>query len=124
MSTNAPRPERPFYGAPTVSPSPAPPPKQLGTMRIVTDNTETLVNAAARIQELEADLKYTREKLQEQMAYNHRIMGNSVSVLKENKGLRETVSTLRETLEAWQAVVRVAREKDSTLPDPESPSVP
>lgn len=74
-------------GRPTTLPPP--PPKQLGTVRIVTDNAETLANALARIKVLE----------------------------KENQ-------TLQETLEAWQAVVRVAREKDSTLPNPESPSVP
>lgn len=64
---------------------PAPPPKQLGTVRIVTDNAETLANALARIKALE----------------------------KEN-------DTLKEALSHWQGVVRVAREKDSTLPDPEA----
>lgn len=38
----------------------------------------------------------------------------------ENKKLRAEIQTLKDTLEAWQAVVRVAREKDSTLPDPEA----
>lgn len=38
----------------------------------------------------------------------------------ENKKLRTENQTLKDTLEAWQAVIRVAREKDSTLPDPES----
>jgi len=64
---------------------PPPPPKQLGTVRIATDNAETLANALARIKALE----------------------------KEN-------DTLKEALSHWQGVVRVAREKDSTLPDPEA----
>jgi transposase-like protein len=42
----------------------------------------------------------------------------------ENKKLRTENQTLQEALAHWQGVVRVAREKDSTLPDPESPSVP
>lgn len=36
------------------------------------------------------------------------------------KDLEKENQTLKDTLEAWQAVVRVAREKDSTLPDPEA----
>lgn len=42
----------------------------------------------------------------------------------ENKKLRTENQTLQEALAHWQGVVRVAREKDSTLPNPESPSVP
>ena len=38
----------------------------------------------------------------------------------ENKKLRAENQTLQEALAHWQGVVRVAREKDSTLPDPEA----
>lgn len=39
----------------------------------------------------------------------------------ENKKLKGEVETLQEALTHWQRIVRVAREKDSTLPDPEAP---
>lgn len=38
----------------------------------------------------------------------------------ENKKLRTENQTLQDALAHWQGVVRVAREKDSTLPDPEA----
>lgn len=38
----------------------------------------------------------------------------------ENKKLRTENQTLQDALSHWQGVVRVAREKDSTLPDPEA----
>ena len=38
----------------------------------------------------------------------------------ENKNLHKENDTLKEALSHWQGVVRVAREKDSTLPDPEA----
>ena len=38
----------------------------------------------------------------------------------ENKTLHKENETLKEALSHWQGVVRVAREKDSTLPDPEA----
>lgn len=80
------------FPRPSVSPSPAPPPKHPGTVRVITDNSETLTNALARIESLEA----------------------------ENKKLRTENQTLQDALAHWQGVVRVAREKDSTLPDPEA----
>lgn len=40
----------------------------------------------------------------------------------ENKKLRTENQMLQEALAHWQGVVRVAREKDSTLPDPEAVS--
>ena len=92
MSTNTPIEHPSTLPKYDKSPSPAPPPKQLGTVRVITDNSETLTNALARIESLEA----------------------------ENKKLRTENQTLKEALAHWQGVVRVAREKDSTLPDPEA----
>ena len=89
MTTNAPRNFEPGSYRPTESPSPAPPAKQLGTVRIevadLPEVKEALSRADSRIRTLE----------------------------KENE-------TLKEALAHWQGVVRVAREKDSTLPDPEA----
>lgn len=112
-------PDRPFNGMPlvrpTVSPSPATPPKQLGTVRIdmETSKKEALIQAVARIQELEIQVRAHLENA-----------ARGVEVVRSQKAQIETLKkenqTLKDTLEAWQAVVRVAREKDSTLPDPES----
>lgn len=94
MSTSAPI-ERPST-MPTVSPTPALPPKQLGTVRLevsgLSEVQDALSKASTRIDSLEA----------------------------ENKKLRAENETLQEALAHWQGVVRVAREKDSTLPDPEA----
>lgn len=96
MSTSAPI-ERPST-MPTVSPTPAPPPKQLGTVRLevsgLSEVQDALSKASTRIDYLEA----------------------------ENKKLRTENQTLQDALSHWQGVVRVAREKDSTLPDPEAAS--
>ena len=74
---------------------------------------EALIQAAARIQELETQVRAHLENAT-----------RGVEVVRSQKAqieaLKKENQTLRETLEAWQAVVRVAREKDSTLPNPES----
>lgn len=75
---------------------------------------EALIQAVARIQELEALAERQHGKLDQ-------AQGRITELEAENKKIRTENQTLKDTLEAWQAVVRVAREKDSTLPDPESP---
>lgn len=42
------------------------------------------------------------------------------NALSRIKALEKENDTLQEALSHWQGVVRVAREKDSTLPDPEA----
>ena len=69
--------------------------------------------SGTRIQELESEVRSHLENAE-----------RGVEVVRSQKAQIEVLhkenQTLKDTLEAWQAVVRVAREKDSTLPDPEA----
>ena len=68
---------------------------------------------AARIQELESEVRSHLENA-----------ARGVEVVRSQKAqidaLHKENDTLKEALSHWQGVVRVAREKDSTLPDPEA----